>query len=117
MIMKKNITTAKSLNLSIMERAMLVDMLPAQGNKIQQIICRSLIEKVRFTDEEIKKYNLQFNPGGMSGNELAQKKDASIIIEISDVDAEILKEASSRFDKEGKVNQLNLPLIEKIDQL
>lgn len=105
----------KKLKLSIKERAMLVDLMPAQGNKLQQTIVRGLAGKAEFSIQEIEKYKINYSAQGMSWS--LEAKDAEFEIEISEAELMILKEASSAVDKEGKVTQHNLSLIDKIDKL
>ena len=103
------------LKLNIKERVMLSDILPAQGNKLQQIIVRGLILKTEFKPSEIDIFGLTFTHQGVAWNEKA--KSAVFEIELSDAEISILKEAAVTLDKEARVTQHNLSLIEKIDNL
>ena len=105
----------KNLNLTIKERAMLADILPPQGNKLQQIIVRALARKVEFSSEEIDKYKITFSSQGMSWS--PEAKDETFDFLIPEAELSVLKETSAALDKEGKITQFNLSLIEKIDTL
>ena len=105
----------KKLTLNIKERVLLPDILPQQGNKLQQIIVRDLLSKSEFKPAEIEKYGLTFSHQGVAWNEKA--KSASFDLELSDAEISILKEAAVNLDKEARVTQYNLSLIEKIEKL
>lgn len=108
-------TETKKLKLNIKERVILSDILPQQGNKLQQIIVRGLILKTEFKPAEIDKYGLTFTPQGVAWNEKA--KSAHFEYEVSEAEISILKEAAGTLDKEARVTQHNLSLIEKIETL
>lgn len=104
------------LQLTMIERAMFSDILPQQGNKLQQIVVRSLIERIKFTDEEKEEFKISATNNGIQWS--AEKaKDRIFGFVLSDVELSIVKEASTTLDKENRVNQQNLSLIEKIDAL
>lgn len=104
-----------ALKLNIKERVILSDILPTQGNKLQQIIVRGLILKTEFKHAEIEKYGLTFSHHGVAWNEKA--KSAEFEYELSEAEISILKEAAATLDKEARVTQHNLSLIEKIEKL
>lgn len=108
-------TEAKRLKLSIKERVLIPDILPQAGHKLQQIIVRSLLAKAEFTPEEIDKYGLTISSQGVAWNEIA--KTATFEIEFSETEISILREAAILLDKEARVTQHNLSLIEKIESL
>jgi hypothetical protein len=105
----------KKLKLNIKERVILSDILPAQGNKLQQIIVRGLTQKAEFKSEEIDEFGLTFSHQGVAWNEKA--KSAEFEFELSDAEISILKESAVSIDKEARVTQHNLSLIEKIEEL
>lgn len=108
-------TKESRLNLTIKERALLPDILPQQGNKLQQIIVRGLLLKVEFKSTEIDQYGLKFTGQGISWNEKGNK--TAFDYELQDSEISILKEAAVDIDKNGKVTQHNLSLLEKIEAL
>jgi len=105
----------KKLTLTIKERVILSDILPQQGSKLQQIIVRSIVRKTEFTSEEIDEYGLKWSTQGVAWNEKA--KSAEFEFEVSESELSVLKEAASLIDKENRVTQHNLSLIEKIETL
>ncbi|MPL87568.1 hypothetical protein SDC9_33569 [bioreactor metagenome] len=94
---------------------MLPEVLPQSGNKLQQIIVRGLILKTEFKPAEIDKYGLTFSHQGVAWNEKA--KSAQFEYELSEAEISILKESAGTLDKEARVTQHNLSLIEKIESL
>lgn len=108
-------TETKKLKLNIKERVILSDILPQAGHKLQQIIVRSLLAKAEFTPEEIDKFGMTFSHKGVSWNEMA--KSAEFEYELSDAEIIILRETAATLDKEARVTQHNLSLIEKIESL
>ncbi|KAF0198421.1 MAG: hypothetical protein FD166_1474 [Bacteroidetes bacterium] len=107
--------TTKTLKLTFKERAMLPEILPAAANKLKQIIVRSLIRKVEFTPEEIEKFEIRILREEIRWNQQAASE--TFELELSDSEVIVLKEASSDLDKNNRVTQHNLSLIEKIDSL
>jgi len=105
----------KKLTLTIKERVILPDVLPQQGNKLQQIIVRGLSLKTEFKPEEIDEYGLKWSAQGVAWNEKA--KSAEFEFEVSESELSVLKEAASLIDKEARVTQHNLSLLEKIETL
>lgn len=105
----------KRLKLNIKERVMLPEVLPQSGNKLQQIIVRGLILKTEFKPAEIDKYGLTFSHQGVAWNDKA--KSAQFEYELSEAEISILKEAAGTLDKEARVTQHNLSLIEKVEKL
>lgn len=105
----------KKLKLTIKERVILSDILPQQGNKLQQIIIRGLTKKTEFKPDEVDEFGMTFTAQGVAWNEKA--KSAEFEFELSDAELSILKESASLADKEARVTQHNLSLLEKIDLL
>lgn len=105
----------KKITLSIKERAILCDLMPQQGTKLQQIIVRDLLEKFSFTDKETEKHQIKYREGAMTWN--GDAKDVLFTIEVSEAEINVLKEASTSTNEAGRITQHNLSLIEKIDSL
>lgn len=103
------------LQLTIKERVMLSDILPQQGNKLQQIVVRGILKKVEFTTDEIETFGVTFNSQGISWNEIG--KNSIFEITLNDSEISVLKESTNLLDKQSKITQFNLNLVEKIDLL
>lgn len=105
----------KKITLSIKERAILCDLLPQSGGKLQQIIVRGLLEKFSFTDKETEKHHIKYIEGAMTWS--GDANDVLFTIEVSEAEINVLKETSASANEAGRVTQHNLSLIEKIDSL
>jgi len=111
----KNLIDEKSLILTMKERVILPEILPQNGSKLQQILVRSLISKIEFSQSEIQEFEIQFTQTGINWNKRAIGRTFSWPVSAAEIS--ILKQASAEFDKNGKVTQFNLSLIEQIDEL
>lgn len=107
--------TERVLLLTIKERVILPSILPAQGDKLTMIMCRSLIQKSEFSPQEIKKFEMTATgeavTWGKAGNE------ASFTFDVSDAELMILRDATKELDTSKRITQHNLSLIEKIEAL
>lgn len=111
----RKVSNTKKLELTLKERIILPNLFPAEGNKIEQIIIRSMIKGFEFTEEEKKEYDLKFHQEGVTWNPKLDEK--TFAYEVDESQVTILKQVSDSTDKAKKVNQHNLSLIEKIDAL
>ena len=105
----------KKLKLTIKERVLISDILPQQGSKLQQIIVRGITRKTEFNSVEIDEYGLKWSGQGIGWNEKA--KSSEFEFEVSESELSVLKESASLIDKENRVTQHNLSLLEKIESL
>jgi hypothetical protein len=105
----------KKLELTIKERAILPDLLPQQGNRLQQIVIRTILSKIEFSSNEISNNAMTFSPTGIGWSKDAANKVFDFSFEASEIS--ILKESAILADKENRVTQHNLSLIEKIERL
>ena len=105
----------KKITLSIKERAILCDLLPQAGSKLQQIIIRELLAKFSFTDQETAKHKIKYIEGAMTWS--ADANDALFSFELSEAEINVLKETSASANEAERITQHNLTLIEKIDSL
>lgn len=102
----------KKLNLSVLDRLMLQQLLPEHGGKIEMILAGSIATKVEFSADEIAKFGLKDHNGSVSWNNSIDTE-----YEFTPEQVELLKSASKRADEEKKITRDNLPLIDKIDNL
>lgn len=107
--------TEKVLALTMKERVILPSILPAQGDKLTQIVVRSLIEKSEFSQAEIRKFEMAATGESVTWNKSANS--AKFDIPITDAEAQVLKDTAKQLDKDKKVTQHNLGLLEKIEAL
>lgn len=108
--------SSRVLELTVKERVILPSILPAQGDKLTQIMVRSINEKVTFSEKEIKDLEMKSDSAGIRWNP-EKAKESLFSFEVSDAEKMILKDASKELDTTKKVNQDNLSLVEKIDSL
>ena len=102
----------EKLNLSVLDRLMLPQLLPAQGGKIEMLLAISIATKVEFSPAEISEFGLKDSNGSVSWTD---GREAGF--EFTPEQVEILKSASKRADDEKKITRQNLALIVKIDSL
>ena len=107
--------TEPVLALNMKERVVLPSILPAHGDKLTQIVVRSLIEKSEFTQAEIKKFDMVATGEAVTWNKSANAETFSI--PVTDAEAQVLKDTARQIDKDKKVSQHNLSLLEKIEAL
>ena len=104
----------KTLNLSILDRLMLQQILPVQGGKIEMLLTDAIAKKVEFALAEIAEFKLKDDGGGVSWD-AACARDTEYGFTAEQV--EILKSAAKRADDEKKITRQTLGLIEKIDSI
>jgi len=102
----------KTLNLSVLDRVKLPELLPQQGNKIEMILVNSIAKMTDFSPAEISEFAMRDESGLVSWK---NGRDAEF--EFTAEQVEVLKSASRRADENKQVTRQNLPLIEKIDGL
>jgi len=101
-----------NIQLNVQDRFLLPELLPQQGGKIEMLSAQSIVRKIEFTADEIADFHLKDNSGSVTWT---NGKDVEF--DFTPEQIEILKAASKRADKERKITQQNLSLIEKIDSM
>lgn len=107
--------TERALLLTIKERVILPGILPAQGDKLTMIMCRSMIQKAEFSPQEIKKFEMTATGEAVTWGKVGN--EASFTFDISDAELMILRDATKELDNAKRITQHNLSLIEKIEAL
>ena len=102
----------KTVNLSVLDRLMLPQLLPQQGGKIEILLANSIAKKIEFSASEISEFGLKDESGSVSWT-----NGSEATFEFTAEQVEILKSASKRADEEKKITRQNLLMIEKIDSL
>lgn len=105
----------KNLTLTIKERVVLMESLPKEGSKLEQIIIRQLSKKLDFTLEEIEELGIKIEKTNIFWKKESNDYQATFELENSEV--EVLKNMSKELDRNKKVTPDNLSFIEKIDDL
>jgi hypothetical protein len=99
------------MKLSIHDRLILGSLFPEEGGLLQQILVRDLMKRVILTQEEAESIKLREEDGA------TKWEDTPVIVidvKFSDTELSFLQSQVKRFDSEGKVNQENLSLCERI---
>lgn len=105
----------KTLTLSVLQRGILMPLLPPNGRRLEMIIIKSIREKIEFTPEDIQEFELREGPNGtLIGN---PKKFKDIELTLTNEQINLLKEIPKRIDESGQVTTDMLPLFDKIDAL
>ena len=103
------------MKLNINERLMINALIPKEGDLITQVIAKDTIEKIRLTQEEIKKINMRLEG---EGDDRCYRWENDFEKNVKFTEAEInqLKDAVKKLDKDKKINQSNLSLCIKIKE-
>lgn len=98
------------MKLSILDRIILLQVLPQEGNYLTYKITTELKSNLSFSEEEIKLYNIRTENDKVLWNvEAAVEKE----ITIGEKANEIIIEALGKLDSEGKINSLTIGTYEK----
>ncbi len=97
------------MKLTINERVLIPAFIISQGTLHQIRLSRDLLKKIEFTADEIKKANLDID-----GNIYTWSKDIEVEIKFSKDEQNHLKESAKKADKDAKVTDRNIKLIEKL---
>jgi len=98
------------MKLSILERLMLLNILPREGSFVSLKIVRDLRNSLSFSEAEYKKYQFVESEGRVTWNQTEEQfKDVKIGEKATDIIVEELK----KLDKEKKLTEQHLSLFEK----
>ncbi len=102
----------KTLQLSVLERLQLPDILPKTGKIIEMELARGIIDKIRLGADEIGEYGIRDTADGriMWNHDKARLKD----VELEEAEITMLQGAIRAMDKEGRVTLELLPLVKRI---
>lgn len=105
----------KTLTLSVLQRGILMPLLPPNGRRLEMIIIKSIRDKIEFTPEDIQEFELRHGPNGeLIGN---PKKFKDIELALTNEQITMLKEIPAKVDADGLVSEAMLPLFDQIDLL
>lgn len=94
--------------LTFLERILLLQLLPAEGNVLDLRILADLKKQLAATEEELKDYSIKQEDGKITWD-----KDFGKDIEVGDRAAEIIKGQLESLDKAGKLTEGHLSLVDK----
>jgi len=98
------------MELTILERIILLSILPAQANYVTYKIVQNLKSELSFTEQEIKEWKIKEDNGRVTWE---SAKATVKTVAIGDKMEEIIREALKKLDEAGKVNSENVGLYEK----
>jgi len=99
------------MELSVLERGLLLNVLPKEGNFITVKIVHDLRMALAFDEHELSALNFRPTPDG-----LGQMWDDVVppkVVEIGEKAAEIIKQGIAALDKAGKLSEEYLPICDK----
>jgi hypothetical protein len=98
------------MKLNIMDRLMLLSILPAEGNLITLKLVRDIKNELSFSEKEIKKIGFKQDETGINWeNNINIEKD----IKIGDTMKDVIKKQFEELDKENKLNMEHLEIAER----
>lgn len=104
-----------TLNLSIMDRAVLIGMLPQKSNFTEQKMVKAIGKVVEFTEEEKEKYAISYRQdGNMTWKASGNKPESERQFKFSDEQFDLIKRSAKATDEKGEVTQMNVGICEKV---
>ncbi len=98
------------MELSILERIILMGILPSEANYLTHKIIVNLKLELAPDEKETKEYEIVEKDGNVFWN---PKKERAKKVEIGEKAHEIIHNALKKLDEEGKINDQNASLYEK----
>ena len=99
------------MELTVMERLVLLQILPKEGNLLQLKIVRQLREELSFSEQEHATLNFQEGDGLINWD---QNKAGPKEVELGTKALEMIHKALAELDKAGKLRAEYLDLCEKV---
>ena len=100
------------MELSILERLMLLGILPEKGDYVsQRILHRLRIDQLGFKDDEVEKFNIVIADGKVTWND--ESGEGVVNIPLGKVARELIVKALEALNDAGEVTPQHLSLFEK----
>lgn len=99
------------ISLNILERIVVLGILPSENDIITMKIIRKLKEDVGFTEDEIIKWNIKLNEGNITWNAGENSVEREYDFGIKSI--EIISNALKELDKKKKITERHLSLYDK----
>lgn len=96
------------MELGILDRVTLLNILPVEGDVVTVRLLKKLREDLGFTEQEIKEHKISSAESRVMWEETGYKADISIGEKATD----IIKDAFKKLDREKKLREEMLPLYE-----
>jgi hypothetical protein len=104
-----------NLKLSVKDRAVLPSILPEKSSYLEQRMIKDITKLIEFTEEEEKEYAIRVLPQGQIGwNAEGSKEENAKEFKFSKEQFDLIKQSARKLDEDGKVNQLNVGICEKV---
>jgi len=101
------------MKLDIKERLHLPEILPREGNFTTLVIKSDLLDKIKITQEEIKKYNIT-SEGNVVKWDIEKAED--IDIDFTELELKLIAESLEKLDLENKLTDYTFILYKKFKQ-
>ena len=97
------------MRLTILERLLLLNVLPVEGNIMTIRIVHDLRKDLGLTEEELKKYNVREQDSQMVWDDEKYTLD----VPVGEKALDIIAEAISKREREGRLTEQFIPLYER----
>jgi hypothetical protein len=98
------------VGLTVLERMAVLSTLPKEGSFITLKVLREMIQRVGFTAEELKKFEIKEKEGKAEWN---IKGNDPVEFEFSDIELDIIRKQFKKLDSENKLVQEMFSTYEK----
>ena len=98
------------MTLTLKERIVITNILPSEGSFVKMTVKKDLLDKLRITQEEITKYNIE-SDGSLIKWDIS--KDSSKEFSLSTLEENLIIESLKSLDKEEKINDEMLEIYNK----
>ena len=102
----------RTLKLSVTDRILLKQLLPDRGGMIEMTTVESLLEQIKFTAEDIAKFELADAPGGVV--KFNPAKDEDITLNLDAASLATLKAIPPKMDADKRITVVMIPLLKKL---
>jgi len=102
------------MKLTIKDRLVIGNLYPKEGDILTQLLVKSIKEKVRITEEEIKEIQLRKFPNGNISYQTDRAKE--LLVDFTEDELTVLKQQVEKLDKQKKVTQSLVDLCIKIKE-
>jgi predicted NUDIX family phosphoesterase len=109
--MKKKTIINQTMKLSVMERLLLLNILPTKGTILKLRLAREFSEELSFTEEEHKKLNFVENEGSVTWNDNVENTVKEI--KIGKVMRELIKDELTKLEEKENLGVEHVDLYGK----
>lgn len=99
------------MKLKIIERILLSQCLPSEGNYLEMVFSESINNKIRLQNEEIKKYEIQEKESGLFWNSEGEKAETEI--DFNEAEEELICNTLIKKDESKKLKRNEISLYKK----